>query len=457
MKMQMLSRAEYMKLLNKYKNLYAMYVEYPHKSLWTPEFSGAAYAAAIEEHILKSSNAPLLLYIHIPFCKLQCYYCTCHTVITSNYDRVRQYLELLYAEMDLLKAVFDKHGVKPNIKEIHLGGGSPTILKIEDFDKLIDKLGSITDLSSVKEFTIEVDPRSVSTDTLKYYHSKGLNRLSFGVQEFNPEVQKAINRVQPAALVESLLTPEIRGLFHGINFDFMWGLPKQTRASYKESLETLLRIAPDRISLLLLHFAPKLKKHQLMMKESDLPDLYERTLMFHDAVEQLTGNGYVRIGLEHFAKPDDDLSKALKAGTAAWNSLGYTAGRYFNVIGIGTGSSGTIADNYYFQNTYELPEYEKLLKAGLLPAFRGYKLNNDDVIRRELIQKMRIYFRLDFKYFEDKYKIVFAEYFSAELKALNEFVKDGILELGKGHLEVTELGKFFTMQICRTFDKYGNN
>ena len=233
----------------------------------------------------------------------------------------------------------------------------------------------------------------------------------------------------------------------------MWGLPKQTRASFQKTLDTLLKISPDRVSLLLLHYAPKVKKHQTMIKESDLPDLYDRTLMFHDAVEKLTGNGYVRIGLEHFAKPEDDLAKALKNKTAGWNSLGYTAGRYRNIIGIGTGSASTIANNYYFQNTYELKEYKDRILKNTFPVFRGYKLNRDETIRRELIQRLRVYFTLDFAEFGKANNIVFKKYFASEINQLEEFVSDGILEIDDGSMRVTELGKFFTMQICRKFDR----
>lgn len=451
--MQMLSRNDYMKLLDKYRNLYAMYVEYPHKSIWNANFTDASVRQAVEAHITKLGNPPILLYVHIPFCKMQCYYCTCHTTITRSYDRVKDYLKYLYAEIELIHALFREYGTKPNIKEIHLGGGSPTLLQRQEFDELISQLERISDFPYIDEFTIEVAPRAVTVETLKYYHSKGLNRLSFGVQEFDPEVQKTINRVQPASLLEGLLTPEIRDLFHGINFDIMWGLPKQTRASFQKTMDTLLKISPDRVSLLLLHYAPKVKKHQMMMKESDLPDLYDRTLMFHDAVEKLTGSEYVRIGLEHFAKPEDDLAKALKNKTAGWNSLGYTAGRYRNIIGIGTGSASTIANNYYFQNTYEFKEYKDFILKNTFPVFRGYKLNRDETIRRELIQKLRVYFTLDFAEFGNANNIIFKKYFASEINQLEEFVSDGILEIDDKSMRVTDFGKFFTMQICRKFDR----
>ena len=235
-------------LLKKYTNIYSMYVEYPHKSVWTADLGDAALGGALGNLFSKDKNAPLLLYVHIPFCPTQCFYCTCHTYLTRNYERVREYLRQLYSEVDLYRGIFDKCGVKPAFREIHLGGGSPGMLHKEEFDRLLEKLGSVADLKNLSEFSIEVDPRAANVEMLRYYHEKGINRISLGVQDFDPDVQKAINRVQPAELVENLLTPEIRRYFHGINFDIMWGLPKQTRATFKKTIETTIRLSPDRIS-----------------------------------------------------------------------------------------------------------------------------------------------------------------------------------------------------------------
>ena len=210
-------------LTKKYKNLYAMYVEYPHKSHWLDYSGDDDYRNALKNLTLSRGSNSSLLYVHLPFCPKQCFYCTCHTVITRDYDKVKNYLEYLFSEIDLLHDCFDEYSIIPDIKEVHLGGGSPTILHEKEFDILLQKLRSIVNVDKLSEYAIEIDPRAVTVDTLKYYHSKGINRISFGVQDFNLEVQKAINRVQPLELINNLLTPEIRKSFNSINFDIMWG------------------------------------------------------------------------------------------------------------------------------------------------------------------------------------------------------------------------------------------
>lgn len=443
------------KLIKKYnRNLYAMYVEYPHKSVWSDKISDSDFKIALNNLFSENKNAPLLLYLHIPFCPRQCYYCTCHTFITNNHEKIQNYLNTLCLEIDLLRNLFEKYSVKPNFREIHLGGGSPTILLKKEFDALIEKIQSITDIKKLTEFAIEIDPRVTTIEMLRYYHGKGINRISFGVQDFDPDVQKAVNRIQPAYLTEKLLTPEIRKYFHGINFDIMWGLPKQTRKTFRKTIETAIKLSPDRISLLLLHYAPEVKKHQKKMKISEFPSTEEKTAIFHETIETLQKAGYVRIGLEHFAKPSDDLAKALKNSTLRWNNMGYTSGRYYDIIGLGPWSASTITPEYYFQNVYSLKEYESTVKKLKFPVYRGYKLNKDDIIRRNIIHNLRIYFSVDFGNIENKYNIIFTEYFEKELSMMNDLINDGILNLTEKTIEVTELGKYFTMQVCRIFDNH---
>lgn len=440
-------------LIKKYNNLYAMYVEYPHKSFWSDNFNDEDYRIALKSLFSSRKDCPILLYVHIPFCPKQCFYCTCHTFITKDYERIKNYLNYLYCEIDLLRNFFNKHVITPNFREIHIGGGSPTILQEKEFNMLLEKLQTIVDIKQLREFSIEIDPRVVTKDTLKYYHSKGINRISFGIQDFDPTVQEAVNRIQPRELIDNLLTPDIRKIFNSINFDIMWGLPKQTRESFRKTIETVIELSPDRISLLLLHYAPDVKKHQKLMNKSELPDIYERTLLFHEATQTLMSNGYIRIGLEHFAKPTDDLAKAMKNKTVQWNSLGYTPGRYFDVISIGPNSSSTI-NNYYFQNVYDLLDYESLVSNGMFPIFRGYELNNDDVIRRSVIHQLRCYFFIDYNEIEHRFNIKFEEYFKNDILLLEEFAKDGLLNISEKTISITDIGKLFTFYICQAFDKF---
>lgn len=449
-----------MELMRKYSQIYAMYIEYPHKSLWTSKVGDKDYRKAVRDMLTADPKTPILLYFHVPFCQKQCFYCTCHTFITNNYEKIKAHLEHLFMEIDLFRKLIDDifpgENFMPNFKEIHLGGGSPTLLKQEDFDALTDKLASIVDFRNLKDFSIEIDPRNTNVDTLRYYHSKGINRISFGVQDFDPDVQKAVNRIQPAELIEKLLSKETRSYFHGINFDIMWGLPKQTLKSFKKTIETALGLSPDRISLLLMHYAPDIKKHQKLMDVSLCPTMEERTMLFDEAVQMLTDNGYIRIGLEHFAKPNDELAIALKKGSLHWNSLGYTSGEYSDVIAFGTGSAGTITSDYYFQNEYSLESYENTVAKGLFPVFRGYRLNEDDKIRRAVIHSLRTYFKVAYAKIEDTFNINFTEYFEKEITDLSTLMQDGIVIIKDNNIKITEVGKYFTFQACRVFDKYLN-
>jgi oxygen-independent coproporphyrinogen-3 oxidase len=440
-------------LIQKYNSEVFMYGEYPHKSFWSFQFDEGDFRTALEGLFSCRKDVPLLLYVHIPFCSQQCFYCTCRTVVTRNYERIKNYLNQLLHEIDLFRNLFDKNSVTPNFREIHIGGGSPTVLHEEEFDLLIDKLQSIADIKNISEFALEIDPRGMTKEKLRYYHSKGINRVSFGVQEFDLDVQKAINRVQPSELLEELLTPEIRNLFTGINFDILCGLPRQTRESFRRTIDTVMKFSPERIALLTMCYSPDFSKHQKLMNESEIPDLYERTILFLESVQTLLNDGYVRIGLEHFAKPTDDLAKAAKNKMLFWCGLGYTPGRYHNVIGLGT-SSTSIISGCYAHNVYELSEYEAAIKGNLFPIYRGHKIRDDDVIRCDIIKTLRSYFSLDYRQIEEKYDIEFEKYFKEEIAALDEFVKDGLVELSDNAITITELGKSFTGFVCRSFDRY---
>lgn len=447
-------------LAGKYNTTGFMYTEYPHKSFWSLEFGEEGFKTALRSVFSKGKATPLLLYVHIPFCEQLCWFCTCHMLITQEYEKVKHYLGWLYREIDLLHVFFKKHSIRPNFREVHLGGGSPTFLEEREFDELIGKLQSIADLGRLDEFSIEIDPRKVDKNRMRYYHSKGINRISFGVQDFDLEVQKAINRVQPAELIENLLTPEIRGEFeHGVNFDLICGLPHQTPETIRKTCERAIQMSPDRICLNYLHYSPQFAPHQQIMfdgrqgRPSQLPDFFERKMIFLEALETLTKNGYVRTGYDHFAKPTDAVARAMQEGKMKWNALGVTAGRYSDVIGIGVHSYSTL-DEYYAQNFYELSDYQSALAKGQFPVYRGHRLTRDDVIRRTVIHTLRNFFFLDFQRIEKEYGIEFKEYFKKELGTLEEFVKDGIVELSKDTLAITELGHQFANLVCRNFDKF---
>lgn len=455
-----IQRDQLASLAEKYNTTGFMYTEYPHKSFWSGEFGEAELKNALKVLFSKDKDTPFLLYVHIPFCEQLCWFCTCHMSITTEYEKVKHYLKFLFQEIDLLREYFDETEVTPNFREIHLGGGSPTFVYEEEFDSLIQKLGSIADLKKLDEFSIEIDPRKVDGERMEYYHAKGINRISFGVQDFDFEVQKAINRVQPAELIENLVTPEIRSRFaNGVNFDLICGLPNQTPETIRKTCVRVVKMSPDRICLNYLHYAPQFAPHQKIMwdgrhgRPSRLPDFFERKMIFLEALRVLTGAGYVRTGYDHFAKPTDAVAKAMQEKKMQWNSLGVTAGRYSDVIGIGVHSLSTLGD-CYSQNFYELPDYEKALANGGFPVYRGHRLTPDDLIRRAVIHTLRNFFFLDFREFETRYDIEFKKYFKEELVSLQEFVKDEIVEIYDTSIRITELGHQFANLVCRDFDKF---
>lgn len=450
------------RLAGKYNTTGFMYTEYPHKSFWSLEFGDKGFRTALKNVFSKNKETPLLLYVHIPFCEQLCWFCTCHMLITREYDKVKNYLGWLYREIGLFRAFFEEHSITPNFREVHLGGGSPTFVNEKDFDELIERLRSIADLGRLDEFSIEIDPRKVDQNRMRYYRSKGINRISFGVQDFDLEIQKAINRVQPPELIENLLTPEIRGEFeNGVNFDLICGLPRQTPETIRKTCERAIQMSPDRICLNYLHYSPQFAPHQQIMldgrqgRPAQLPDFFERKMIFLEALDVLTKNGYVRTGYDHFAKPTDAVARAMQRGEMKWNALGVTAGRYSDVIGIGVHSYSTLGE-YYAQNFYELSDYQAALAKEEFPVYRGHRLNRDDEIRRTVIHTLRNFFFLDFRMIEKEYGIKFREYFEEEIRTLGEFVRDGIVELSEDSLAITELGHQFANLVCRDFDKFYN-
>ena len=440
-----------------------MYVEYPHKSFWSKRFNDQDFRNGMEHLFSLDKNVPLLLYIHIPFCAQKCYYCTCHTIITRDYERIKNYLGLLYLEIDLYHAFFKANNITPNFREIHIGGGSPTLLRGKEFSELVEKIESIAKIEKTSEFSLEIDPRDVNAEMLKYYHLKGVNRISIGVQDFDINVQKAINRIQPADLTASLLTPEVRRHFeNGINFDVICGLPHQTPKTIRNTFRKITEISPDRICFNYLHYAPKFAKHQNLMfdgreaRPTRLPNLYEKKILFSEALDILSEGGYVRTGYDHFAKPGDSVAKAMREKKMHWNALGVTSGRYNDVLGMGIHSYSTLG-NCYSQNVHGVSKYETMLKNNEFPIYRGYNLSKDDLMRRDIILSLRNFFTVDYRQIEKKYNINFKQYFKEEIFDLTELEEDRIIKISEFDIFVTELGYQFADTVCSYFDRYFKN
>jgi len=438
-------------LIRKYDKKGPYYTSYPPEAYWSKSFSQDDFSRALTA--LASQKEPLSLYIHFPFCPMQCFYCFCRSKITRDRDKIREFLDYARREAELYRTIFSPLNYIPRIKEIQFGGGSPSFMTEEEFGRLLDNIGLFTDLSDLEEITLEIDFRTVDTDRLKFYQAKGVNRASFGIQDFDPQVQKAVNRVQTREALEKLLSPDIRRGFRSVNFDLIYGLPRQTRQTFQTTLDIVKDFSPDRICIYNYNHRPDINIHQSYINEADLPPPDEKTVMFLDAVRFLSDTGYELIGIDHFAKPTDDLARAKRARTIGRNFNGYSVGRANHLLGLGPTGSGRFL-NYYVQNVHPLDQYYQKVAAGHFPLFQGYALNRDDLIRRDVIDRLICLHRLDFEDIENNYDLDFETYFAEEQTRLDEFIRDQIVQRQDNALVLTPTGRLFVRHLCRVFDRY---
>ena len=442
-----MDKEKYLNLIKKYNVIKgSFYTEYPPIGLWIGGFSDEEYRRALNEI---PQDRKLGFYVHNVFCPEKCLYCQCHSLITKNRERVTENVDYLCKEIDMLSNLFG--GNVPDIRKIHYGGGSPTYLDEQQFDVLHRKIGEIINTNNLEEVALEVDPRTVTLEKMIYYHEKGVNRISFGIQDFDPEVQKAVNRIQPIEMVEKLMTPNIRKHF-GVNFDIIYGMPRQTRESFSRTIKDVIRLSPDRLNICLLGWRPDIFPFQRAIKESELPGLEEGALMNLEAIQTLLDAGYERIGLDHFSKPDDNYFLAKKQGKLHRNSQGYNPGDCIDLIGIGPSGTSRIL-NYYFQKEYDLKKYYSSIDRKKFPVFRGYKLTKNEELRREIMEDITCYEIVDFSKFEKKYGINFGDYFKNELNSFDELIQDEIVEVSDKSVNVTPMGKFFLRHVCSKFDE----
>ena len=446
-------------LIKKYHaNLVYDYTEYPTKGNWTESFGEKEYLNCILDWYPKNKNKSVLFYVHTPFCEQLCNFCLCSKEITQNYDRVKDYLyNYLSKELDLLENFLLKNDVKFNFKEIYFGGGSPTYYKEKEFEYLINKLKKFIDFKNIGDFTVEIDPRRVDEERLLFYHEMGVNRLSFGIQDFDPGVQEEINRPQPPELVNKLLTDKVRSLFPVINFDLLIGLPRQNINTITQTIKHVVDLQPTQLQTMYVHYKPGTRKYMIkMVRNEPMLDFYDRKAVFQTASKALTNAGYTRAGFESYALPDDPLTASMKDKQAVYNSLGTQKGEATNFIAVGSSAHGVLNDDYYFQNFYEQPLYRKALEEGKFPIYRGLKLTEDDAIRREVIRHIRTFFNVEFDFFEKKYSKNFKEYFKKELINLKSHQDDGLVTLSDKNIILSPLGEHFSPQIANIFDIYNN-
>ncbi len=441
-------------LLNKYNVQASYFTAYPPSGVWSHHVGSTDYANVLSRlEQVRERGFPLSLYVHFPYCTKICYYCQCYALVDRGEKKSKAVLENIYKEIDLIRNILDSSGTKLDIREVHLGGGSPSILSKENFSSLLERISTIVDLSSLDELSIEIDPRTVDEDMLVFYHSMGINRISYGVQDVEPEVQSAIGREQPFELICKLSSPNIRGMFKGMNWDLLYGMPKQTMSSWQRTLERTVQISPDRLTVCNMGYRPDIFPHNKLIKADDIPGLYDKTMMGVKALEFLTKHGYQRIGLDHYAKPTDELASARCNRTLHRNTMGYTPGRSHDTLGIGP-SAITRVNDYYFQNEFDLDRYGSMLSNGLLPVIRGHHLTREHLIRRDIMFRVFSYYQIDYKFFEEKYDINFKAHFRDELNSpeMEELVEDGLAELHDDRIQATPTGTFFLRNICYVFD-----
>jgi len=438
------------KKFEKYSKPGPRYTSYP----TAPEFSESFTKEDLSQKFKnQSDNRPISLYIHIPFCRSACYFCGCNVIFTSKEDKKVRYVEYLKKELKILA----KHlNTSRLVTQMHFGGGTPTFLSADQMDEVLNAIKeTFPNFSDDAEISCEVDPRFFTKEHMDVLKKHGTNRLSFGVQDLQDEVQKTIHRIQPFEETKAVVDIARAAGINSINIDLIYGLPLQTRASFKNTIEQIITLNPDRLAVFNYAHVPWMVKTQRKFDETTFASASTKLEILQDTIEFFTNNGYNMVGMDHFAKPDDELFQAIKKGELHRNFQGYTTKGGADLVGIGVTSIGDGVD-YYAQNFKDLATYEKAIDNGELPVFKGYKLNDDDILRQYVIMELMANFALDMKKVEEKFNINFKEYFSDALAALVEFQEAELLEVSESKIEVNQTGAMLIRNICMPFDAYLN-
>ena len=441
-------------LIRRYDKSGPRYTSYPTAVQFHEQFDEKRYREIASETNTGASARPLSLYFHLPFCNTVCYYCGCNKIVTKDRSRAAPYLERLHREIAMQGELFDSN--RP-VDQLHWGGGTPTFISHDEMRALMEHTRSHFNLhdDDTGEYSIEVDPREVGPGTLSLLRELGFNRLSMGVQDFNAVVQKAVNRIQPKDQTLSVLN-EARELgFGSINMDLIYGLPHQSVKTFTETLEQVIAADPDRLSVFNYAHLPEMFKPQRRINAEDLPSPEEKLNILQASIDMLIDAGYVYIGMDHFAKPEDELAVAQREGSLYRNFQGYSTHASCDMIGMGVTAIGSIG-NSFSQNVRTEDEYYAALDRQHLPLLRGYELNADDLLRREVISQLICHFRLDFSAIEQGFDIVFDRYFPSELEALAQMQEDGLLSVSDRGIEVAPAGMLLIRNICMVFDAYLN-
>ncbi|EAK9946868.1 oxygen-independent coproporphyrinogen III oxidase [Campylobacter lari] len=428
----------------KYSKAGPRYTSYPTAVEFNTQFKYEDYI-----QILKDQKAQLSLYFHLPFCRSACYFCGCNVIYTAKEESKERYLNYLFKELDLLANIID---TQREVAQMHFGGGTPTFFCAKQLQSLILKIKSIfPNFTHNSEVSCEIDPRFLNEEQADVLIQNGFNRISFGVQDFDEKVQKEIHRIQPFELTKNAVDMVRKKGINSVNMDLIYGLPYQSLESFKQTLEKALLINPDRFAIFNYAHVPWLKKNMRKFDESTLPSPDVKLQILEYCEKFLTQNGYKMIGMDHFAKPQDELFKALENGSLHRNFQGYTTKGGTDLIGIGLTSIGE-GQRHYMQNFKDMASYEKAIDEGRLPCEKGIMLDDDDELRKAVVMELMSNFALNIKNIENKFKIDFFEYFQQDLKELEELSE--FVTIDENYIKVNETGVLLIRNIAMCFDKY---
>jgi len=440
-------------LIHKYDRAGPRYTSYPTAPMFHTGIGPVDYSESLKR--AAQSETPISLYMHVPFCDTVCYYCGCNKIVTKQRHRAVPYVDYLLREIDLLAGSL---GNRRTVSQLHWGGGTPTFLGEGQIRALMAKLRRHFHFAADEEgeYSIEIDPRECNEDTVQILREVGFNRMSMGVQDFEPAVQKAVNRIQSEEETLAVLKQARIHGFQSINIDLMYGLPLQSVETFDRTLSTIIDFSPDRIALFNYAHLPQMFMPQRRINEAELPSPGEKLNILKLSIDRLLGAGYVFIGMDHFAKPNDELTVAQKEGKLYRNFQGYSTHADAELLGLGITSIGYV-DGTFYQNVKTLDEYYNILDAGRFPVFRGYRLSDEDHLRRHVIMRLMCDFALDFRAVEKKFSVNFSDHFAVELEELADMVGDGLLELHEDELTVLPGGRLLIRNIAMVFDEYLRN
>ncbi|MFH0736575.1 MAG: oxygen-independent coproporphyrinogen III oxidase [bacterium] len=437
-------------LIKKYDKPGPRYTSYPTAPQFNEHFTHEKYLDEIIKTNSSSNSPDLSLYYHIPYCDTLCYFCGCNMLVTRNRDRIKEYVKYLKNEIDLVRTYLANDR---KVVQLHWGGGTPTHLEPNEIEDLVKYITDSFNFKADAEQGCEIDPRGLTKEHLIALRKGGFNRISMGVQDFNEDVQKAVNRFQPEKLTREVVNWVRELNFQSINLDLMYGLPFQTYDTFAKTIDTVIDVSPDRIAVFNYAHLPWFKKHMGLIKAEDLPAPEEKLKILKMTIEKLTSAGYVFIGMDHFAKPNDELSIALNNKQLYRNFQGYSTNAGTDLYGFGISSISQL-ERVYSQNLKKEKEYYTALDEGILPVTKGYYLSDDDLLRKYVITRIMCDFELDFKSIDDKFGIIFENYFNHAIAGLEDLKNDNLLYIKDRKLFITGMGRLLVRNIAMNFDGY---